>query len=190
MPCKNTIRNFKPHSYYHIYNRGINKQPVFLDNGDNRIFLSLFDRYLNSNTSQVDSQGNRYECYAPNVELQCYCLMGNHYHLLFHVGEDADELSNLMKAISTSYTSYANRKYKRVGSLFQCRFKSSEIQSDEHLMDISRYIHLNPRQPLNYEFSSIKSFLGNHCESWLNPKLLKAAIGDMNYFDFLFTEVA
>lgn len=190
MPSKNTIRNFQPFSYYHIYNRGISKQSIFLDGEDYKVFLSLFDRYLNPTTTQVDSDRNRYECFSSDIELQNFCLMGNHYHLLIHVNENTKSLSQFMKVLSASYTSYVNKRYDRIGPLFQSRYKSSRIVNDEHLLHVSRYIHLNPEFPLTYEYSSIHSLLSEDSYLWLNCGRLKAAIGNLNYLDFLSHAVA
>lgn len=120
-------RYFQKGSYYHVYNRGNRKQKIFHTNGDYQRFMDRLSLYI-KNTP---------------ITLLCYCLMPNHYHLLLR--QDASEsLTPFMLRLGTSYSKYFNIKYGQVGSLFQGRFKTRHVESDEYLLHLSRYIHRNP----------------------------------------------
>ncbi len=133
---------------YHIYNRGNSKQKIFLDKEDYLRFLGLLyacnqKDYLkvgNLNKGQTLFDIEREE---PLVSIGAYCLIPNHFHLLVTQFED-DNISNFMQKLSTAYSMYFNKKYKRTGSLFEGKFKSQHINRDQYLKYIFSYIHLNP----------------------------------------------
>ncbi len=79
-------------------------------------------------------------------------------------------MTNLLQRILTSYSIYFNKKYRRVGPLFQHVYKASRISSEAYLLHISRYIHLNPQQWRSWEFSSLDFYLGNKRAEWLDQK--------------------
>lgn len=128
--------------YYHLYNRGNNRQDIFLERENYIYFLQQFRHYLLSETLYV----------------LAYCLMPNHYHFLVELR--SQELSKQMHAFSLSYTKAINCRYGRSGSLFQDRFRAIHVDSDRYLLHLSRYIHLNPveaglvQHPEEWEFSS------------------------------------
>lgn len=174
MPQKNIIKTYAPNQYYHIYNRGVAKNHIFLEQKDKDYFLYLIDRYLNPDSIEQNSKQQNYLKFDNDLELLCYCLMDNHFHLLFWQHEDPRAISKLMKSLCTAYTMYFNKKYERVGHLFQSRYKASRISSDPHLLHISRYIHLNPTNYKNYKYSSYHAYLGQKSYPWLNTdKILK-----------------
>jgi REP element-mobilizing transposase RayT len=111
---------------YHTVLRGINKQTIFEDNEDRRIFLERLITY---------KEISRYEIYA-------YCLMSNHIHLLLKEGDE--DLSTVFRRIGASYVYWYNKKYNRVGHLFQDRYRSEQVETDEYLLTAMRYIHQNP----------------------------------------------
>lgn len=106
--------------------RGINRQSIFEDQEDYEKFMETIKHY---------KEISRYEIYA-------YCLMGNHVHLLLKTGEEP--LEQIMRRICGSYVYWYNWKYKRIGNLFQDRFKSEAVENDEYLITVQRYIHQNP----------------------------------------------
>lgn len=111
--------------------------------------------------------------------------MGNHFHTLFYLGEDVSAISEFMRSIGTSYTMYFNKKYKRVGPLFQGTYKASCVTSDSYLLHISRYIHLNPREYETYKYSSLPAYLSKKSVLWLKPqKILDLFEGD-DYMEFM-----
>ena len=134
--------------FYHIYNRGVDKQVVFKDKQDFFQFIQMLD-YFN----QKESLGglNIYK-YPKNfqhrgstsmlVEIVVYCLNKNHYHLILKQVAN-NGISRFMQKVGTGYTMYFNKKYKRTGSLFGGGFKSKYIESDEQLNYVGVYVNLN-----------------------------------------------
>lgn len=131
---------------YHIILRGINRQSIFHDDEDYQRFLETMDRMKNP---------GKFELYG-------YCLMGNHVHLLLH--EQKDEIATIMKRIGVSYAHWYNRKYDRVGHVFQDRYKSEIVKDEGYLINLLRYIHNNPvkaqivTDPKDYKWSSFTSY--------------------------------
>ena len=111
---------------YHVMLRGANRQEIFHDDEDRMKFLETLERYKNSTKAKVYG----------------WCLMGNHVHLLLEEG--LEELSITMKRIGVSYVWYYNWKYETTGHLFQDRFKSEKVETDDYLLTVIRYIHQNP----------------------------------------------
>lgn len=184
MPSRNVLKIDIPDSYYHIYARGASRQDIFLESSDYYVFLELFRRYL-SNEEIKDSAGIPYVKLHDDIELLCYCLMSNHFHLLVYQINDGS-MQRLMRGVMTAYSRYFNKKYKRSGSLFESRYKASRISSDEYLMHITRYIHLNPKKWRNYPYSSLGYYLQSHGEDWINEKtILKLFTSRSAYADFV-----
>ncbi len=103
-------------------------------------------------------------CEQYPFKLYCYCMMGNHLHL--QIATIEDEIWKIMKNVNWKYTMYYNKKYDKVGHLFQGRYYSDIISSDSHLLQTSKYIHLNPvkagivKKPIQYPWSSYGIFMG------------------------------
>jgi putative transposase len=139
---------FEPFQYYHLYNRGNNYESIFREAENYRFFLRLLDKYLS----------------PEKVETVAYCLMPNHYHLL--VCPKVETLSKLMQPLLLAYTNAYNKRYGRVGGLFQGRFKARYVGKNDYLLQLSRYIHLNPvraglvKKAGDWEFSSLRDYLG------------------------------
>jgi len=135
---------------YHIMLRGINQQNIFHDNEDNLKFLELL----------ADSK------VADGFELYGFCLMSNHVHLLMKT--DAKNLGQIFKRIGVKYVYWYNLKYKRVGHLFQDRFKSEPVETDEYFLAVLRYVHQNPvkagiaTDAGDYRWSSYGEYIGQH----------------------------
>lgn len=115
-------------AFFHVFNRGIAKQSVFLDEQDYKKFLLRLHELKTK--KHFD-----HEIYA-------YVLMPNHFHLLLQTKKVP--IAKIMTSLLTSYSMYFNRKYQRVGPLFQNRFKSKLCDRDSYFLGASRYIHLNP----------------------------------------------
>ena len=121
---------------YHVTVRGNRRNDIFRDKED-------FEYYLNT----IEEAMVYYIQF--NYKTICYCLMDNHVHLM--IKTDMEPLGKLMGRISASYTRYFNKKYNYIGHLFQDRYFSELIKSDEQMLETSRYIHLNPvRAKKNY----------------------------------------
>ena len=166
-------KNFASGSIVHIYNRGNNREKIFHDEQDYRAFLFRIGLAFGIETevlqnekltsvpySRIRISGNK------NLfKLHCFCLMPNHFHLLIEQCKDVS-ISKLILQICTSYAMYINKKYKRVGYVFQDRFKSVLIENNSQLMWTSAYIHMNPvkdglvKNPDEYKWSSYKDFVG------------------------------
>ena len=128
MPQKNSIKSFSPHQYYHVYNRGVAKQNIFGDTSDKDYLLKLFERYLSENDDKIEKITAKK--FVDEIEINAYCLMNNHFHLLIWLEKDTKAIPLFMKSVFTSYTMYFNKKYNRVGPLFQSRYKASRITND------------------------------------------------------------
>jgi REP element-mobilizing transposase RayT/predicted house-cleaning noncanonical NTP pyrophosphatase (MazG superfamily) len=135
-------------AFYHVLSRGIYKVNLFLDDGDYKTFLTKLREY---------KQKYLFKVYA-------YVLMKNHFHLLIETG--STPLSKIMQGLLQSYTQYFNKKYKRWGHLFQGRYKSIICNKDSYLLELIRYIHLNParakiiKNPKDFIWSSHRTYLG------------------------------
>ena len=119
-------RLFAPGILYHVIVRGNYRQKTFLNPRDYEAYLERLGRYR-----------KRF-----GVTVYVYCLMSNHAHLLVETG--SQPLSRFMQGLQQSYTQYFNRKYHKVGHLFQGRYKAIVCEKDEYLLTLVRYIHLNP----------------------------------------------
>lgn len=135
--------------FYHIYNRGVEKRKIFMDKWDHLRFLETLDFYRKAPTPMKLSDFRRgvvkfkkIENQTELVRIYCFCLMPNHFHLLIQQLADGG-ISEFLRRVADSYTRYFNTKYKRVGSLFQGRFKAKLIETDEYLLQVSKYIHRN-----------------------------------------------
>ncbi|MEI6228408.1 MAG: transposase [Candidatus Saccharibacteria bacterium] len=184
MPSRNIDKIDINDSYYHVYARGRGKQPIFQDDEDYRVFLNLFKRYL-SVDELLDGSGRKYPHLRSEVELLCYCLMPNHFHLLLYQVEKG-AMSQLMRGLMTSYSVYFNKKYEMSGPVFESRYKASIIATDAYLMHISRYIHLNPDDWRAYPYSSIHAYFGIGQPEWLQQDKIIDLFGTTPiYADFL-----
>jgi putative transposase len=166
MPAINIIKTYAEDQYYHVYNRGVNKQRIFYSDKDYRIFLAKLKKLLSE-------PGPHYV--GDRVELVAYCLMPNHFHLMFRT-ITADGVETTMRRLMTSYVMYINRVHRRVGRLFQGVYKASHIADEAYFAHITRYIHLNPhrnnRPYTIYEYSSFKYYSGEYQSSWVKPELM------------------
>lgn len=143
----NRTIEFSEGEYYHLYNRGVEKRKIFLNDNDRDRFLRLL--YLSNGTrpfvyrelqSKLLSEIDRGETL---VAIGAYCLMPNHFHILVREIRP-NGISAFMEKFSTGYSKYFNIKRKRVGPLFQSRFKAEHVDDDEYLKYLFSYIHLNP----------------------------------------------
>jgi REP element-mobilizing transposase RayT len=141
---------FAPKEFYHIYNRGVDKRIVFLDDKDCDRFVALL--YLCNNTESVHfSDYGSLELdkllSIPRgeklVSIGAYCLMPNHSHILLMEDKEGG-VSLFMQKVSTAYTMYFNIKYERTGALFAGRFKAQHANNNNYLKYLFAYIHLNP----------------------------------------------
>ncbi len=132
---------------YHVTARGNNREPIFLDERDYRQYLRLLRQYK-----------DRFQ-----FTLHAYALMPNHVHLILEPAVETT-VSRVMQCLTIAYTKWFNRRYRRVGHVFQGRFHSKLIDKETYLLVASRYVHLNPvranlvRQPADYPWSSYRAY--------------------------------
>lgn len=159
-----------PDTFYHVFNRGTAKGKIFLGKEDYAFFLSrLRESLYPLETGRAEltktRQYVRTQLPAGAFDLVCYCLMPNHFHFLLRQNTDLP-VNKLIGKLCTGYSKYFNKRYERVGSLFQDQFKSVPIISNEQLLWVSAYIHINPLkaklvQRLEaYPYSSYPDFIG------------------------------
>lgn len=183
MPRRNIEKIYLPDAYYHIYNRGVNKNDIFLDDQDFSVFINLLKRYLND-SPEKDLKGREYDWLYPEVELLAFCLMSNHFHLfIYQTTEGA--ITKLIRAVAASYSVYFNKKYQRRGPLFESRYLATNINSDAYLAHISRYIHLNPPNYKNYEWSSLPYYLDKKHAPWIRPDRITDLFSKNEYEEFV-----
>jgi putative transposase len=138
---------------YHIYNRGVEKRPLFLEDNDYKRFvnnLAVFNdlnpvlnygRRCNcGNQTALSDKNNKIKNF---VDILAFCLMPNHYHLLLRQKIE-NGITEFMRKLGTGYVNYFNLKYERVGTLFQGKFKSALINDESYFANIAYYIHSNP----------------------------------------------
>jgi putative transposase len=129
-----------------------------------------------------DNHKIAYQNYRDNLELLCFCLMPNHFHLLFfQINEKS--LQVLMQGVMTSYSRYFNKKYSRRGPLFESRYKSSLISNQSYLEHIVRYILLNPKKYEYYPYSSIAYHFKSKKAGWLRDDKILDLFNDKNDFE-------
>ena len=143
---------FTPNNFYHIYNRGIDKKKIFYSEGDWKHFQRLLhirndaqgfirpDRVKNQKLSDIKID-------KPLVNIQAYCLMPNHFHILLSEIQKGG-ITSFMRKLLTSYSMYMNKKYDRTGPLMCRPFQAQHIDSDEYMRWVISYIHLNPVEKL------------------------------------------
>lgn len=136
-----------PNALYHVMSRGNEKMLIFIEDHNREKFLSIVEDY--------------HERYS--IMIHSYVLMQNHYHLIMETPQG--NLLKIMHGINSSYTGYFNRTHNRVGHLFQGRYRAILVEKEVYLVQLSRYIHLNPvragfvRRPEVYPWSSYPGYV-------------------------------
>lgn len=168
-------RNFSNGLFYHVYNCGVEKRNIFANDGDYRRFLELISYYLYDQPisfTYFKSTDLERKHLAPDwkdrrITTLVYCLMPNHFHFLVRQEKEFG-IVKFVSDLTNSYTKYFNLKYQRLGHLFQGRFKAKIIESEESLIQVARYIHLNPAVSTKvhwvdklekYPYSSYRNFV-------------------------------
>lgn len=215
MPSKNTDKIYIADGYYHIYNRGVEKRVIFEDEQDYSVFLSYLRDYLlpknketllqllaNPKVPRSEKQKAlkllRLNNFHGRITLIAYCLMPNHFHLLIKQ-KDILAIDQFMNSLCTRYTMYFNRKYKRVGRLYQDVYKAVNIEGEGYLLHLSRYIHKqaivqgDPLNSLNQP-SSLSVYLRAKKTEWVKPDDILDFFSRSNqasdYYSFVLQEEA
>jgi len=165
--------------YYHIYNRGNNREKLFFNHSDYVYFLELYKKHIHE-----------------IADIYCFCLIPNHFHFVVRFKESEEIISTELKnkpfyqAFSNyfnAYTKYFNIKYGRTGSLFQERFKRRRVKNEIYLKYLIHYIHTNPvhheicEDFRLYKYSSYNTILKNHQSIIEREKVLKLFEDTENY---------
>ena len=174
MPRK---EKFIPGEYYHIYSRTILNIPEFKSNDSAtklaQTFLlanstnssQAFDYLRNNRNTSLERALEISKSGEKLVEILCYSIMPNHYHLLIKEAKEKG-ITDFIRKCNISIVKYINIKQKRLGPLFESRFKSKHIDSNDYLLHLSVYIHLNP-----LDFLSGKDWRENKIQNWEQEKL-------------------
>ena len=208
MPKRNVL--LVKNEIYHVFNRGIAKMPIFSTPKNYARLIELIEYYQFVNTPVSYSHfkqlkfEQRDEIYQSlkqeddiHVEILAFCLMENHFHFLVkQITENG--IKTWMSNIQNGYAKYYNTNQNRTGPLFQPMFKAVRIESDEQLLHVSRYIHLNPSTGYlvtienlpSYPWSSLSSYTENSNEfSFINPSLVLEILGKKTpYEQFIFDQ--
>ena len=188
MPAKNTLKTYASDGFYHIYNRGVEKRDIFIDIKDYKVFLNYLKTYLlpveNNDEDRIDFDEFKKprlnianNNFFGKINLICYCLMPNHFHMIIRQ-KDQSDMEYFMRSIITKYVKYFNKRYKRVGPLFQSRYKAINILTEEYILNLSCYIHLNPIKIvgkdnlLDYPWSSYSAYVNDYQIEWLEKRFL------------------
>jgi putative transposase len=189
-------KNFAKGSIYHLYNRGDNKELVFRDEQDYRALLFRLGLALgiekgDLNECEITKSPKsriRIDNFEPDsFKLHAFCLMPNHLHLLLEQCGD-DSISKLLLKVFTSFSKYINLKYKRVGHVFQDKFKAVRIEKNPQLMLISSYIHMNPvkdslvNKPEEYKWTSYNDFIVDRKNPIVHKQFLTDVFGGTKNF--------
>ncbi|MEZ4792538.1 MAG: transposase [Gelidibacter sp.] len=177
----------EPDYFYHIYNRGNNKEDLFVENENYLHFLNLIKKHL-----------------ITVADVYAYCLMKNHFHLLIRMKSKEElnlndiKLDKLSQPFSNTFNAYSkaiNKKYNREGSLFKVRFKRERITDLDYLRNVVVYIHLNPLKHnftddfRNYPFSSYSAMVSNKSTALKREQVLELFDGTVN-FEYVHKEMA
>ncbi len=189
--------------FYHIFNRGVDKRNIFLDDRDYHRFLFGLKEFNDVNsTLNLLRRFNLAEGSSTSfkplpkellVNVVCYCLMPNHFHFVLKQLKD-NGIPSFMRKLGTGYTNYFNQRYKRSGSLFQGRYKAILIDKDEYINYLIQYIHLNPLELLEpdwkekgiRDFQKAKDFLTSYrwsdCKNFYNQNEFLKEL-NVDFFD-------
>lgn len=200
MPARNSRKQYVENSYYHIYNRGVEKRLIFLDGQDREVCLSYLKEYLlpknekelykrlsEDSTSYKEKDKIlkllRLNNFAEEIILISYTLMPNHFHFAIKQ-KKVGSIDKFMNSLGTRYTMYFNSKYKRVGSLYQGVYKAVLVKTDEQLLHLTRYIHkqalASQGEALQERPSSYPEFLGLRKTEWVHPEEVLSFFSENN----------
>lgn len=199
------LESFVPGNIYHIYNRGVNRAKIFLDDRDRLRFLANLVYYLKRGkypgyVPAIKSNGalkkfqelkeRKPKTGEGMVDLLCYCLMPNHFHLLLR-GNINKGISIYMQRLLNSYVRYYNTKHERTGPLFDGPYKAVSVTADEQLLHVTRYIHLNPYvaqlvdNPFEYHWFSLAEYIPPARSSICHVDFLQGMIKPHEYRKFV-----
>jgi putative transposase len=174
---------FESGQYYHIYNRGNNKENIFIEEKNYNYFLEKMKKYI-----------------LPIADVYAYCLLKNHFHIVLRI-KDKEELPEKLKEkihlpfsnLFNSYSKSINMAYNRTGSLFQEHLQRNRIENEEYLRQLIVYVHLNPvkhkfdKSFEKYLHSSYRFFVSNK-ETSIDKEFILELFGGIDNFKFCHDE--
>lgn len=166
---------FEEDCYYHIYNRSVNNETIFLSERNYTYFLDQWKKYL-----------------SRELDVLSYCLLPNHYHFFVKVKENAsnETLEDLFKRFLSSYSLAFNKENRRKGALFQKRFKRIKVENDDYITSIIHYIHNNPihhgltRAYEEWKYSSYNSIVSDKPTLIMKKEVLEWFGSKENFIEF------
>lgn len=174
-------RIWYPDTSYHITARGNRKYDIFRDSEDFHVYITIMK--------------NAIKYYDGKFKMACFCLMDNHIHILLQTTDL--HMKEFITRVNSIYAKYFNGKYDYVGNLYQGRYYSELIKDDSQMLEVSRYIHLNPvragmvKKPEDYLWSSYNMFFHQHDEKLIDTNLILSYFNDNNsYKDFVESAVS
>lgn len=209
MPSKRTVV-FANDQYYHVFNRGVERRTIFTNIREYQRMVDTLWYYRHSHLLITLSayftlpvQARDIMCTKLNQDSRYFvsiissCLMPNHFHLLIRQ-QTEHGIQKFMANIQNSYTKFFNTKHKRVGPLLQGTFKAVRIETDEQLLHVSRYIHLNPvtsyivpkEQLSQYKWSSFPDYVRPAKDSLYDTSIIRGLIKTPTaYLDFVTDQI-
>ena len=176
---------------YHVFNRSIARQPIFLNKRDYRRAIETIDFYR---LQKLPLKFSRFKHLPeeqkaillknsqPQIEILAFCIMPNHVHFLLKAIQEK-AISSFMNNFQHSYAKYFNTKNDRTGALFQSMFKAVRIETDEQLLHVSRYIHLNPVTSFLINIDSLPSYPWCSFKDYIEPgDFIVSTNQILNYF--------
>lgn len=193
---------FVTNHYYHIYNRGTEKRTIFQETKDYRRFLLNLSEFNTDGPVHLASQlvirksFNEAKPHKKLVDILCYCLLPNHFHLLIKQLID-NGITQFMHKLNTGYAMFFNKKWNHTGRLFEGTFKAKIIEDDAYILHLSRYIHLNPLELIEphwkeegirdrlrvkeflegYHWSSYPTYIEKENSKIVSPGILREMVG-------------
>lgn len=216
MPAKNTVKPYQPNAYYHIYNYGIADAKIFQNNEDYQAFLDFLQssltpidaatqyQILNNREASAEekaqaAQNLRLKNFAGRINLLCYVLMPNEYHLLVHQNEEQD-IAKWMQSFMTRFTMQINKRQNRSGALFKGVYRATVVHEPLPLLYLTRLFHRLPLtlwhegdqrswgEVIRSQPSSYPNYLGEQTADWLHPEEILKALeqtGVASYLEFI-----
>lgn len=195
VPSKNRIKHYVESGFYHLYNRGVDKKEIFIEEKDYSVFLSYLEEYLSPlvppTEEEIKRGGRLYirKNYHQKIELLAFVLMPNHFHLLLKQNESR-AIEGFMRSLLTRYSGYFNKNHDRVGHLLQDAYKGVLVEDEKQFIWLSRYIHRNPFDLLkkgailsSFPYSSYPIYLGTNKPAWIKTDYILG--GTKDYQDFV-----
>jgi len=196
MATKYSRKIFGEDGIYYVFNRGVNKCEIFIDDRDYKVFIHNIRRYLDPEykLKKVDPKTGEDFYMLPKklcdkVSLLTFCLMPNHFHLILKLKEKTG-MSELMQSLLSNYTTYFNDKYCRTDKLYGDVYKAVRVTSEPQYLQLSRYIHLNPLKIIkseleDYQYSGFYYIFNNLSNLWLHWENVLLDNSRQQYIDFV-----